>query len=161
MPAVPCGLDRNAFGGGAGAFSVGVPEKFVGNYRAAQAFLDRLEDLCQNRSAVEALRASAAYAAFQERWKLSVYFGLRFQACCPSLPTTCRTTVRIIDLLALQGPLGCVLIADCAATPAWFGSNCRHPSVATFGADSLGHRTLGCRSCCFVPSGLPAWEASA
>jgi hypothetical protein len=59
---------------------VGVPEKFVGNYRAAQAFLGRLEALCQNRRALAALRGSAAWASFQERWKLSVYFGLRFQA---------------------------------------------------------------------------------
>ena len=58
---------------------MGVPEKFVGNYRAAQAFLDRLEALCRSRGALEALRGSAAYASFQERWKLSVYFGLRFQ----------------------------------------------------------------------------------
>lgn len=63
----------------AGAFSVGVPEKFVSNYQAAQAFLGRLEGLCRDRRALEALRDSDAYTAFQGRWKLSVYYGLRFQ----------------------------------------------------------------------------------
>ncbi|BDA46634.1 Conserved oligomeric Golgi complex subunit 2 [Coccomyxa sp. Obi] len=62
-----------------GAFSVGVPEKFVGNYRAAQHFLGRLEALCRDRRAISALRDSDAYASFQGRWKLSVYYGLRFQ----------------------------------------------------------------------------------
>ncbi|CAL8471248.1 g10790 [Coccomyxa elongata] len=62
-----------------GAFSVGVPEKFVGNYRAAQQFLSSLEALCRDRRAISALRNSDAYASFQGRWKLSVYYGLRFQ----------------------------------------------------------------------------------
>ena len=52
----------------AGAFSVGVPEKFVGNYRAAQLFLGRLEALCGDRRALEAFRGSTAHAAFQDRW---------------------------------------------------------------------------------------------
>lgn len=64
---------------GAGAFSVGVPEKFVGNHRAAQAFLAALERLCQDRPALDAFRGSPAYASFQGRWKLTVYYGLRFQ----------------------------------------------------------------------------------
>jgi hypothetical protein len=72
----------------AGAFSVGVPEKFVANYRAAQGFLNRLEGLCGNRRALAAFRSSNAYASFQERWKLAVYFGLRFQvglrSCAPA-----------------------------------------------------------------------------
>lgn len=63
----------------AGAYSVGVPEKFVGNYRAAQAFLKRLEGMCGERRALDAFRGSAALASFQDRWKLTVYFGLRFQ----------------------------------------------------------------------------------
>ena len=66
-----------------GAASVGVPEKFVGSYRAAQALLARLEGLCHDRRALEALRASPAWASFQGRWKLSVYFGLRFQVLVP------------------------------------------------------------------------------
>ncbi len=58
---------------------MGVPEKFVGNYRAAQAFLGALEALCRDRRGLTALRDSDAYASFQGRWKLSVYYGLRFQ----------------------------------------------------------------------------------
>ena len=58
---------------------MGVPEKFVSNYQAAQAFLGRLEGLCRDRRTLEALRDSDAYTAFQGRWKLSVYYGLRFQ----------------------------------------------------------------------------------
>ena len=68
---------------------MGVPEKFVGNYRAARVFLARLEGLCQNRRALGALRASPAWASFQGRWKLSVYFGLRFQVHALLLYTPC------------------------------------------------------------------------
>lgn len=58
---------------------MGVPEKFVGNYQAVQRFLSSLEALCRDRRAISALRDSDAYASFQGRWKLSVYYGLRFQ----------------------------------------------------------------------------------
>lgn len=63
----------------AGAFSVGVPERFVGNYIASQSFVGRLEAMCGDARALGAFRGSAAYQSWQGRWKLSVYYGLCFQ----------------------------------------------------------------------------------
>ncbi len=60
-------------------FSPGVPAVFLANYEAAVAFLEGLERRCTLRADVEAFRASAAVDGFLKRWKLSVYFSLRFQ----------------------------------------------------------------------------------
>lgn len=62
-----------------GAFSPGVPTSFLSNYRAAMHFLEQLEGMCTTRSTFQALRDSTAYDSFLKRWKLSVYFSLRFQ----------------------------------------------------------------------------------
>ncbi|KAA6427855.1 MAG: conserved oligomeric Golgi complex subunit 2-like [Trebouxia sp. A1-2] len=62
-----------------GAFSPGVPTSFISNYRAAMQFLDQLESMCTTKTAFQALRDSPAYDSFLRRWKLSVYFSLRFQ----------------------------------------------------------------------------------
>jgi len=62
-----------------GVFSPGVPAVFLANYEAAVAFLEGLERRCTLRADVEAFRASAAVDGFLKRWKLSVYFSLRFQ----------------------------------------------------------------------------------
>lgn len=62
-----------------GAFSPGVPTSFLSNYRAAMSFLDQLEGMCSTKAAFQALRDSQAYDSFLKRWKLSVYFSLRFQ----------------------------------------------------------------------------------
>lgn len=62
-----------------GAFSPGVPISFISNYRAAMHFLDQLECMCTTKTAFQALRDSPAYDSFLRRWKLSVYFSLRFQ----------------------------------------------------------------------------------
>ncbi|GFH07758.1 uncharacterized protein HaLaN_02607 [Haematococcus lacustris] len=60
-------------------FSPGVPAAFHANFLAAQAFLDKLEQHCQGRTALERLRASPAYSSFAKRWNLSVYFSLLYQ----------------------------------------------------------------------------------
>ncbi|DBA94077.1 TPA: hypothetical protein ACH3X1_001724 [Trebouxia sp. C0004] len=62
-----------------GAFSPGVPTSFISNYRAGMHFLDQLESMCTTKIASQALRDSPAYDSFLRRWKLSVYFSLRFQ----------------------------------------------------------------------------------
>lgn len=62
-----------------GAFSPGVPTSFISNYRAAMHFLDQVESICTTKTAFQALRDSPAYDSFLRRWKLSVYFSLRFQ----------------------------------------------------------------------------------
>ncbi|DBB11835.1 TPA: hypothetical protein ACH3X3_005984 [Trebouxia sp. C0006] len=62
-----------------GAFSPGVPISFISNYRAAMHFLDQLESMCTTKTAFQALRDSPAYDSFLRRWKVSVYFSLRFQ----------------------------------------------------------------------------------
>ena len=62
-----------------GAYSVGVPQRFVTNFTASQRFLESLETLCSSTRAVEVFRGSAAYQSWQDRWKLSVYYGLCFQ----------------------------------------------------------------------------------
>ena len=63
-----------------GAYSPGVPAAFLANYSAASAFLSALETtFCRTRTHVAQLRDSAAHASFLRRWKLSAYFGLRFQ----------------------------------------------------------------------------------
>ncbi|GAX80853.1 hypothetical protein CEUSTIGMA_g8288.t1 [Chlamydomonas eustigma] len=60
-------------------FSPGVPPAFHANYLAASCFVDKLEGLCQGRSALDKLRSSTAYTAFFKRWNLSVYFSLLYQ----------------------------------------------------------------------------------
>lgn len=62
-----------------GVFSPGVPAAYHTNYLAAMAFLAGLEAMCGTRRAVEALRGSAACAAFLRRWNLPVYFSLIYQ----------------------------------------------------------------------------------
>jgi hypothetical protein len=56
-----------------------LPASFLANYKAAVAFLEELESYCQLASDVAAFRAAAPYDTFLRRWKLSVYFSLRFQ----------------------------------------------------------------------------------
>lgn len=65
----------------AGAFSVGLPERFAANYKASQRFVERLEALSSTARALDAFRGSMAYQSWLDRWKLSVYYGLCFQAC--------------------------------------------------------------------------------
>ena len=57
-----------------------MPAAFLANYGAASDFLSALERRCTLRSDLEAFRAAPAVDAFLKRWKLSVYFSLRFQA---------------------------------------------------------------------------------
>ena len=63
----------------AGVFSPGMPATFHANFLAAMAFLDALEAQCPNHQALAALRASPSYTSFLRRWKLSVFFSLRFK----------------------------------------------------------------------------------
>lgn len=70
-----------------GVFSPGVPSTFHGNFCAAMAFLDELEARCPSHEALMALRNSTAYGSFLRRWKLSVYFSLRFQDIAGELET--------------------------------------------------------------------------
>lgn len=63
---------------------MGVPERFVANYKASQRFLERLEALSSTTRALEAFRGSVAYQSWLDRWKLSVYYGLCFQVYRPS-----------------------------------------------------------------------------
>ena len=62
-------------------FSPGVPAAFLANYQAASSFLEGLERRCTLHADVEAFRASPAVDSFLKRWKLPVYFSLRFQVC--------------------------------------------------------------------------------
>eukprot|EP00891_Asterochloris_glomerata_P006880 jgi/Astpho2/6880/Aster-07879 len=62
-----------------GAFSPGVPVAFLANFEAANKFLGQLEALCPTKASLQAFRNSTAVASFFKRWKLSVYFSLRFQ----------------------------------------------------------------------------------
>ena len=78
-PHKPCTKALKLAPSSAGAFSVGVPERFVANYIASQSFLGRLEVMCGDTRALDAFRGSAAYRSWQGRWKLSVYYGLCFQ----------------------------------------------------------------------------------
>jgi hypothetical protein len=84
-------------------FSPGVPAVFLANYEAAVGFLEGLERRCTLRADVEAFRASAAVEGFLKRWKLSVYFSLRFQACAgailtPSLAPVCCIVINSLSL---------------------------------------------------------------
>jgi hypothetical protein len=63
----------------AGAFSPGVPAAFLANYSAAVRFLEALEGHCVLRTSLQQFRDCAAVETFLGRWKLSVYFSLRFQ----------------------------------------------------------------------------------
>ncbi|KAK9787882.1 hypothetical protein WJX73_008548 [Symbiochloris irregularis] len=60
-------------------YSPGVPATFHANFQAAMALLDALEAQCPTAAALHALRTCPAHASFMRRWKLSVYFSLRFQ----------------------------------------------------------------------------------
>lgn len=53
----------------------------MANYKASQRFLERLEAMCRDARSLEAFRGSPAYKSWQDRWKLSVYYGLCFQVC--------------------------------------------------------------------------------
>eukprot|EP00884_Botryococcus_braunii_P005660 jgi/Botrbrau1/15095/Bobra.0255s0008.1 len=70
-----------------GAFSPGVPASFLANYSAAMRFLDELESYCQLSKDIAAFRSAAAYDTFLRRWKLSIYFSLRFQEVAGGLET--------------------------------------------------------------------------
>ena len=48
---------------------MGVPERFVANYKASQRFLERLEALSSTTRALEAFRGSVAYQSWLDRWK--------------------------------------------------------------------------------------------
>jgi hypothetical protein len=88
-----------------GAYSVGVPQRFVTNFEASQRFLESLETLCSSTRAVAVFRGSAAYRSWQDRWKLSVYYGLCFQVSTaatlfsPIGYARCEMHVRKITLL--------------------------------------------------------------
>ncbi|CAL5224024.1 g6644 [Coccomyxa viridis] len=70
-----------------GAVSVGVPIRFVANYKASQWFLERLEALSSTTRALKAFRGSIAYQSWLDRWKLYVYYGLCFQNVASALET--------------------------------------------------------------------------
>ncbi|KAK9806115.1 hypothetical protein WJX72_002159 [[Myrmecia] bisecta] len=74
-----------------GAFSPGVPTAFLANYAAAMQFLEQLEGYAATRASLEALRKSASYDAFLKRWKLPVYFSLRFQEIAGALDSAVST----------------------------------------------------------------------
>ena len=50
------------------------------------ALLDSLEAECTSASALQNLRSCPAHASFMRRWKLSVYFSLRFQVQRTAVP---------------------------------------------------------------------------
>ncbi|PWN30830.1 COG2-domain-containing protein [Jaminaea rosea] len=60
-------------------FFVGRLEEFHRNYETTQRFLESVERLAPSRRAAAAWRSSAAYASFNKRWQLSVYFQMRFR----------------------------------------------------------------------------------
>lgn len=78
----------------AGVFSPGVPATFHANFQAAMGLLDSLEAQCPTNQTLSALRTSPAYTSFLKRWKLSVYFSLRFQVCWQLPP--------VVDSLSMQ-----------------------------------------------------------
>ncbi|KAJ9508887.1 hypothetical protein QJQ45_028206 [Haematococcus lacustris] len=98
-------------------FSPGVPAAFHANFLAAQAFLDKLEQHCQGRTALERLRASPAYSSFAKRWNLSVYFSLLYQEIAGELEDAISSGWP--DRAAPpQGPASVVLPASAAAVAA-------------------------------------------
>ena len=60
------------------AYSPGMPHIFIKNYRAAMAFVDRLEELAPTPSSLNYFRASKHLTTYIKRWDLRVYFSLRF-----------------------------------------------------------------------------------
>jgi hypothetical protein len=61
------------------AYSPGIPQDFIKNYRAAMKFVDILEDLAPTMASLNHFRASRYLESYMKRWNLSVYFNLRFQ----------------------------------------------------------------------------------
>jgi hypothetical protein len=63
----------------AAIFRPAIPDQFHRHYTTAMAFVARLERLCADDAHRARLRASPAFAAFERRWNLAIYFQLRFQ----------------------------------------------------------------------------------
>ncbi len=61
------------------AYSPGIPQEFIKNYRVAMKFVDTLEDLAPTMASLNHFRASRHLESYMKRWNLSVYFNLRFQ----------------------------------------------------------------------------------
>ena len=71
---------ERVFGAELGAiFRPAIPEHFHRHYTTATAFVARLEALCVDAAHRARFVASPAYAAFERRWNLAIYFQLRFQ----------------------------------------------------------------------------------
>ena len=78
------------------------------NSKASQRFLESLETLCSSTRAVEVFRGSAAYQSWQDRWKLSVYYGLCFQvSIAASLdftpPVDAKCTMYVFIMFSASG----------------------------------------------------------
>ena len=71
-----------------GAYSPGVPQAFRGNYVAALAFADFVEEFfCRSPAAAARFRGSTAHSTHLKRWNTSVYFSLHFQEIAGALET--------------------------------------------------------------------------
>mmetsp|Transcript_36950 Transcript_36950/g.104270 ORF Transcript_36950/g.104270 Transcript_36950/m.104270 type:complete len:768 (-) Transcript_36950:202-2505(-) len=101
------------------AFSPGVPDAFLSNYRAAIAFIESLEGHCRSMANLEAFRSSEEYSAFMKRWNLSVYFSLRFQDIAGGMDTILASP----DLALVEGKAtassGEAHFAVCATDSLW------------------------------------------
>ena len=70
--------------GGSGLFAA-YSDRFLPNYRAVRTLLDELSELCPDAARERAFATSLARAKFEEKFKLSIYFQLRFQECRKSV----------------------------------------------------------------------------
>jgi len=76
------------------------------NYTTSADFLSRLEAFCSSPRHVAILRASPAWAAWQRRWQLPVYFQLRFK----ELVGTLESALTASDGLGVRNPAGSTFI---------------------------------------------------
>lgn len=79
---------------GSSVFAAGRVSELHQNYLLTQAFLAKIESFSPSLRAVEHMRASEAYASFDRRWQLPVYFQLRWKEIVTALEE------------ALQQPIG-------------------------------------------------------
>ncbi|ORY35805.1 oligomeric golgi complex component, COG2-domain-containing protein [Naematelia encephala] len=60
-------------------FAAGRPDELHKHYTTTHSFISLLESLAPSVRAVEAMRTSSAYEAFERRWQLPVYYQLRWK----------------------------------------------------------------------------------
>ena len=71
-----------------GAYSPGMPQAFRGNYVAALAFADFVQEFfCRSPAAAARFRGSTTHSTYLKRWNTSVYFSLHFQEIAGALET--------------------------------------------------------------------------